>query len=310
MTKVRVLALAIAIAAATPAIAKEKDAAPVAPSPAIWRVADADSEIYLLGTFGMLPQGAVWRSRAIAGAIDASETLWFEAPVGDAAAQESANRIFAAQGTLGGGRTLSALLAPEQRDALGRIAAALKMPIASLDALKPWAAFVVLSSQVHAREGINLAEGVDAALTREALDRGRALRFFDSIDGALGVLTAMPQKTQIELLSFLIDDWARQQETALAGFEAWRSGDIAATDAFLNRAMRETAPAAYQVLVEERTQELADGIGDILGGRGTAFVALNASYLVGAGSLPKALAARGHAVERIGEKEPEKLKAD
>ncbi len=174
------------------------------------------------------------------------------------------------------------------------------MSVETLDGLKPWAAFVVLSSRMHAAQGIDLAQGVDASLAREAESRGRTVRYFDSIDKSLGVLTKMPAKEQLGLLSFLLADWTRQQSGAISAFDAWRTGDVLSTDAYLNAAMRETAPAAFTRLVTARNDALANEIGDILKGRETAFIALNAGYVVGEGALPAALFARGFKVERVG----------
>lgn len=271
-----------------------------APAPAIWRVSDADSTVYLFGTFGVLPTGGQWRSRDLAAAIDASETIWFETPIDDPRAAARASEIFSAEGRLPAGKKLSSLIGKDKWEAFARAAASAGMSVETLDGLKPWAAFIVLSSRMHAAQGINLAEGVDAAIAREAAGRGRKVSYFDSIDESLRILTAMPQAQQTALLSFLLDDWARQEEGAIAAFEAWRDGDGAATDAYLNAAMREKAPDAYARLVSGRTAALADEIGAILAGKGAAFVALNAGYMVGDDALPAALAAKGFTVERVG----------
>lgn len=290
-------AAAIAAFSASPAGAKDKERA--AAAPAIWRVSDADGAIYLFGTFGVLPKDGEWRSRDLAGAIDASETIWFEAPVGEPAAARRAEEIFNADGRLARGTKLSTLLGKDKWEPFARAAASAGLSVEALDGLKPWAAFVVLSSRMHAAQGIDLGEGVDAALAREAASRGRAVRYFDTIDESLSVLTKMPEREQTALLSFLIDDFPRQQTGALAAFNAWRTGDVAATDAYLNAAMRAEAPAAYKRLVAERTEALATEIEAVLKGRETAFVALNAGYVAGEGALPAALFARGYKVERI-----------
>lgn len=309
MAKNRLFAVLGSLAAAhfgaVDAIALEEPPAPA--SPALWRVSDEDSELYLFGAFSFLPAGAAWRSRELAGALDASEMLWFEAPVGDPAAAARANDIFNSQGMLRSGGSLAALLGPDRKEALERAANSAGMTAEALDGLKPWAAFVILSSRIFASLGIDPADGVDAALMREAESRGRSLRYFDTIDQSLGLLTNMPETEQISLLAYLLDDWPRQQADAMRSFNAWRTGDAASTDAYLNETMRAAAPEAYESLISARVEALAGEIGEILKGRGTALVALSASYVVGQGSLPEALAARGFNVERVGAAPSEKL---
>jgi uncharacterized protein YbaP (TraB family) len=299
------LALAAGLACATfspDAGAAEKTATAAPASPSLWRVFDDDSAVYLFGASGLAPAGAQWRSRALTSAIDASETIWFEAPVSDPAEQAKANEIFASRGMLKSG-ALPAMLSPERSSALAGIAAAINMPMTAIDPLKPWAAFVVLSSQLYAGADIDSNGGVEAALLSEAEGRGRSIRYLDTVENALGVLTGMSSAEQVGLLSYLIDDWQRQRDGAAAGFEAWRTGDDAASDAYLNAAFRAAAPAAYEKLVTDRTQRLADQVGAILSGPGTGLVALNASYMVGPGALPEALAAKGFKIERVGEKQ-------
>lgn len=279
------------------ASARPSETAPP-PSPPLWRVADADSEIFLFGALAEPPRGAQWRSRALAAAIDKSETMWFEAPVDEPASQAAANMIFANEGKLASGRTLSALLSPEARAALEAAAGSSGIPLATLDALKPWAAFVLLSSRLSG--GADAGETVDAAILSEARSRGRRLRYFGSVQDTLRVLTKMPEAAQIELLSALVADWRRQQDDAPAAFASWRAGDIAAVDAHLNAPLREAAPGVFERLVSARAETLAGGVADALKSEGTAFVSLNAGYLVGEGSIPERLAAMGLSVERVG----------
>lgn len=291
------IALLLASAAAA-AAARDKETIPAA-SPAIWRISDADSRVYLMGTFSVSPTDAPWRSRALAAALDASEIVWFEAPVEAPSAQAAAARIFETEGKLAPGRLLSARLPAATRGALGAIATSISLPISSLDALKPWAAFVILSSRIYAAEGAPAGESIDAALVREAAGRGRDIRYLSTIEETLGVLTGMPDATQIDLLAHLIDDWTRQRDGVIAGFDAWRIGDLAATDAYLNAPMREAAPAVYERLVAARAADLAEDVAGALGLPQISFIAVNAGYLVGEGAIPALLAARGFTVERV-----------
>lgn len=301
MTLLRKTALWIVVAvfAATPADAKrpETDASPAAPpAPALWRVSDEDSSVYLFGAIGLSPEGSPWRSRAVARAIDASETVWFEAPVDEPSAQSAANRIFSEEGMLPVGKRLSSLLTPEAAEALPAIAEQSGLTTEALEPLKPWAAFVVLSSRI---EPATETETVETAILAEARGRGRQLRYFDRIEDSLRVLTEMPEQRQIELVSQLIAGFGRQRAEARAGFEAWRTGDLEATDAYLNEPLRGTAPEVYKGLVTERIETIAGDIGTVLKAPETAFISLNAGYLVGPASLPERLAEAGYDVERI-----------
>lgn len=289
--------IAAALIAAAPAGAKkpEPDAAPP-PAPALWRISDEDSAVYIFGAIGLSPQGAPWRSRTVARAIDASETVWFEAPVDEPSAQAAANRIFSEEGMLPKGERLSSLLPSEAAEALAAIAEQSGLTAEALEPLRPWAAFVVLSARI---EPATDAETVDAAILREARGRGRQLRYFDTIEDSLRILTEMPEGRQVELVSQLIAGFERQRAEARAGFEAWRTGDLEAADAYLNEPLRGASPEVYKRLVTDRIETIAGDIGAILKAPETAFIALNAGYLVGPDALPEALGRAGFKVERI-----------
>lgn len=270
-----------------------------APRPPLWRISDGESTAYLFGSIGLAPGAAKWRSKAVARAIDQSEIVWVEAPVDDADAAADANRYFDQQGKLPAGASLSSLLPPQTAAALGDIAEKAGIEVEALLPLRPWAAFVILSSRVNADNAD--AETVEQAILREARGRGRDLRYLDSVGHVLGILIEMKPKTQIELLSELIADFDAQRDGAANAFEAWRTGDLDALDAYLSARLRAEAPEAYEALIAGRVKDLADRVTAAIGADQTAFISLNVSYLTGPDALPDRLREMGYVVERIAE---------
>ncbi len=295
---VRILTvLLIAATAFRPAAAKES--APLPPAPALWKVSDADSEIYLFAAAPFLPAGEAWRSRAVAAAIDHAQSIVFEAPAADPAAQAAATRLFDRVGRTSGGMTLSGSLGEEEAAGLAAVAAALDAETAQFDALKPWAAFVVLSAELDRKRGADPAAGVEMGVLKEAIGRQRPVRFLDTVEGALRVLTDMPEADQRALLSFLLADWPRQDETSAAAFAAWRAGDAEAVAVKAQEPLRMAAPGAYDRLIAARADFLADRIAVLLQSPEAAFVCLGASLVVGADGVAAGLEERGFDVERI-----------
>src|SRR5215208_1276990 len=76
----RVAALGAIVATACTAVpaAEAKSA-----SPAMWKVADADTTIYLFGTIHLLPKDTQWRSPAFDQAAAGSDTLVVETVIDD-----------------------------------------------------------------------------------------------------------------------------------------------------------------------------------------------------------------------------------
>lgn len=71
-----------ALASAGCATAKPSGAATAEARPALWKVADADTTIYLFGTIHLLPEGLEWRTPALNQAIARSDSLVMEAVLG------------------------------------------------------------------------------------------------------------------------------------------------------------------------------------------------------------------------------------
>ena len=77
----RALIAALLMAAALGACARQP---PPAGEPALWRIADADSEIWLFGTSHMLPPEARWRGPVVDAAFAAAEEFVTETDMSDA----------------------------------------------------------------------------------------------------------------------------------------------------------------------------------------------------------------------------------
>lgn len=269
------------------------------PTPAIWKVRDADSEIYLFAAAPFLPAGAAWRSRAVAALIDRSETIWFEAPFADPAALAAAGRIFQEEGRNAAGNTLSGLLGGEAERLLDGALEALGADRELFSPLKLWAAFVVLTAELDRKRGADPASSVEIGVLTEAMSRQRAVQFFDSVDGALSVLTEMPEKDQRDLLVFLLEDRPRQDAQALIVYDLWRTGDVETLARLAKAPLKEAAPGAYERLIGARAETLVERISALLSSPDEAFICLSATLVIGDDGIVTTLESRGFTVERL-----------
>ncbi len=111
--------------------------------PALWRVSDADTTIYLFGTIHMLPPGATWRSAAVDEALAGSQAAYFETDVeGD---PRTRTELVQRLGLLDPSKRLSDVLTVDQKSALAAAAARVGYPLSVLETQRPWFAAVTLS---------------------------------------------------------------------------------------------------------------------------------------------------------------------
>ena len=270
MTRALALAAALLLAACGPRDSPAR--------PALWRLHDADTEIWLLGTIHALPAGVQWQTPAVATAIARADTLVTEIPAGTAAGFEQA-----AQGT--GLPPLIDRVAPAQRAAAAAYGT-------RLDQLKTWAAAVTIAAGPMQAAGASADHGVEAVLaTRFAGRRHLAL---ETQAGQLALFDTLPEAAQRVLLARAIDDPDGYART----LAAWRTGDTDKLAASFAPAFR-GAPALQRTLVTDRNARWSAWIVRRMAAPGRVLVAVGAGHLVGAESVVAMLRGKGLKVERV-----------
>ncbi|WP_411819520.1 TraB/GumN family protein [Hyphococcus formosus] len=270
-------------------------------TPAVWRVSDADSDYFLLGTFHILPPNLHWRTDEIAEAYDNADIVYFEV---DADAPDAASKtlnIMMTQGFNAPGTTLSSLLDDHDAQKLREIVGELSLPFAAVDTMRPWNAFLALSVQFIINQGFEPGSGVDSVLLKNAKLSDKEVRFFETLEEQLSLFTGLDPETEKMLLTVTIRDWDEQQAAFDDLYEAWVSGDTEFLDVEMNEVLREQAPIVYDRLIVDRNITWADELEAALRNEsGTGLVAVGAAHLVGdEQSVPALLKKRGFDVSRV-----------
>lgn len=307
--------LAGMIAAAAATIAAPGAGASDTATPATWRTADADTEIFLLGTFHILPKDLNWRTAAIDKAFNDAGIVYFEAETDAPDAQPRTLSVLMSEGFAPQGSHLSDIMDPADVAALKSISAAVGLPFAGVDPMRPWNAFLTLSVQFIIQQGFDPGAGVDAVLLAEARTKGKDIRFFETLEEQLALFTGLSPETEKALLEITVREWDDQKRAFNSVFDAWRTGDTAFIDAEMNRTMRDEAPTVYDRLLVDRNKAWADTIEQTMGREtGTIFVAVGAAHLVGDQSVQAMLEKRGVVFTRVetaaNDNEPETASPD
>ena len=267
--------------------------------PAMWRAADADTEVFFLGTFHILPKGLDWRTEAFEAAFEKADTVYFEAETDAPDAHSKTLGVLMTEGFNPDGGLLSEMLDADDAASLRRIAASLGLPFAGVDPMRPWNAFLTLSVQFIVKQGFDPGSGVDSVLLKEARTKRKDVRFFETIEDQLELFTGLDPATEKALLVMTIREWDEQSESFDELFNAWREGDAALIDAEMNRVMRSEAADVYDRLIVNRNRAWADEIARVMAEEeGTFLVAVGAAHLVGEDSVQAMLEDAGYAATR------------
>ena len=262
--------------------------------PALWRVQDGDTAIWLLGTIHVLPDNVRWQTPAITHAIDASDTLVLEIAQGDPAANAAA---FLKVARAPGLPPVLDRVPAETRATLADAAEQTDIPLKRLDAMKSWAAALTLSVSGAAHEGAKAENGVERTLDQRFAATGKPRLALETIDSQLALFDAQPESAQRQMLIQAADTAARRAADAQA-LTAWAAGDTAALALAVNGSLSD-APMLRKVLVTDRNQRWAGWIAARMAQPGTVLVAVGAGHLAGPDSVVAMLKARGLTVERV-----------
>ena len=282
--------LAIALTLLTAACSRPRP--PIEARPALWRVADTDTTIWLFGSIHALPPEVRWQTPEVERAIAAADTLILEVPPANAG---TARAEFLAVAQQAGLPPIRERVAPVDRAVLERGMAMAGVAPESLDRLKTWAAALTIGAAAGRREDASGADGVEPVLA--ARFAGRAIGALETRGGQFAAFDRLPEGSQ----RFLLLQAAADTRDPAGGYRrllaAWAAGDEARLAATLDP-MRGDA-ALMTALVTTRNARWASAIVRRMARPGRVFVAVGAGHLVGADSVVAMLRARGLRVKRV-----------
>ena len=233
-------------------------------TPALWEIRDADTTIYLFGTFHQLDGRTVWFDDKVRKAFDDSGELVLETVVPD---DISGFRAAVSE-------------APARPGAEGK--------------LKPFIA-QTQAAVGHGRTlGMSVELGADAVLRRVAVGVGKPVGGLERFEEQLGTLANIPAPSATP--GFRTVQTASVSITDL--LKAWQDGDTGAFSTMLI-GFEAKAPVAYRMLIADRNAKWGQWIANRLDQPGIVFVAVGSGHLAGKDSVQQWLAARGIASNRI-----------
>lgn len=298
-----VSASAVATLFLAPAAFAEQVAPAVAPipqaagqGPAMWVIRDADSTLYLFGSFHLLKASTGWSSPALEQAFGSADEVWFELTDMDDAAQ--AAQLMQQYG-LSPDRPLSSLLTAEDMEALNAAAASMGATAAAFEPLRPWLVSMQLALVQMMANGYDPNMGVEKVLMARATALGKPMKGFESLAEQIQIMAGIPEQGQVEMLRAGLKDLKETPEAIETLSTAWASGNVDAIEHDMVRKMKAETPDSYDAMLTRRNANWTRQIKQILEGSGTVFIAVGAAHLAGPDSVQSMLAAEGIQSERL-----------
>src|SRR3954451_267430 len=254
------LLVAAALAAAM------QTAAPPDPAeqPAMFVVRDADTTVYIFGTFHALDGHANWLKSPVRDAFERSDELVLETVI-----PEGPQPMQATRGFRGPSVTPSASFLATTRMAIS----------------------------AGRSQGMQVGNGADMVLRHLAETEGKSVEGLETLQLQLDMFNRMPTTMTPAVAKPQSSPTANNQmeslSMAMAAMQsAWKRGDQTVFVNMLNQ-LKAASPDTYRMMFTERNERWADWIRARMQTPGTVFVAVGAGHLAGQDSLLVRLAERG-----------------
>lgn len=265
------LLIAAAIAAAMPAAAPVAGA-PTNADPAIFVVRDADTTVYIFGTFHALDGKSEWFNDQVKDAFEKSDELVLETLVPE--------------------RPAPGLPAPQPLPQLRSLS------------LTPSASFLAstrMAIKAGNSQGMQVSNGADMVLRRAAEAEGKRVAGLETLESQLAMFTRMPSAPPPPAATATGSPAPAMNSLSHSMTEmqaAWKRGDQKVFVRVLGQ-LEQASPDTYRMMFIERNGRWADWIRARMQTPGTVFVAVGAGHLAGKDSVLVKLAQLGIPSARV-----------
>ena len=266
-------------------------------APAMWRVADEDTTLYLFGTVHLLKPETEWRTAEFDAAFAEADTLVTEVDTHTPEGLAAIQTIIAQRGSLSEGQTLTGLLDEDDEAVVAEALGSVGIPIAQMDTLQPWLAGLTLSVLQIQKSGYSPDSGVETILTAQASEAGKRFGYLETAEQQMGALAGGTLEDQIEGLVFTAETLDLGAELLGTLVDEWADGDVAGLSAIVADPISIGGADAYQRLLVDRNANWVPQIKAMLDEPGTRLIAVGAAHLAGPDSVVDMLRDQGVKVE-------------
>ena len=278
------------------------------PKPAIWKLADEDTTIYLFGTFHVLPDGFRWRSARFDSILEDADELVIETSDADSEAGSQALMV----------RVLSEMkdrvptsqrLSSEAGEKWLALAKLTDMPPAIFDRMPPMLAIMAAGVGQLDIMGLDSENGVETILQSEFAKAGKPIGSIEDSNDVLTNILAIDEELLLAELetdlvawngedveSFFLGEGEDPEGLDLALEHNWAKGEEIDD---LDFGESEFGVLFDKVLLEDRNRAWAEWLDKRLDRPGTVLVAVGAGHFFGPTSVQAMLAERGLSAERL-----------
>lgn len=268
-----------------------------AEGPALWKIENRQSTLYIFGTFHLLTPDVKWLDDRIIRAVEASDELILEIDE----TQMSRNilgYLIRDKGMLPRNDDLINYLSDENWKKFEKLSISAGLPVQNMRRFKPWYAATILTVQYAQAHGFDPEIGVEKVFTKMMRAARKPLTGLERAADQISALADQPDNIQMLMLEDTVVQLENLPEIYKDIIAAWLSGDEMEMEKALLEDMT-AVPELYDALIIKRNRNWIPKIQQILSEPGVHFLAVGSAHLVGEDSILNMLRVKGHVAERV-----------
>ncbi len=266
---------------------------------------------YIVGTYHLAPASFADSIPGMKTAIEGTQQVCGELDMMDAFKPENAARLMQSQ-MLPEGTTLSSLLTAEQLERLNKLLLEEmgsnlndEAFAAQIDKMTPAALSTTLSLSSYMKkvESFNPMELIDNYFQMLALQNGKAVKGFETVDFQMGVLFGAPLEKQVNDLMCMVDHFKDTEEMVDLITTAYFSQDLTLIEEAMEQESKidcGTTEEDEDILINNRNRNWVELMPDMMAEQPTLFV-VGAGHLCGEKGVLKLLEKAGYTIEGMKE---------
>jgi uncharacterized protein len=271
---------------------------PALAAPALWKVSDADSSVWLFGSIHLMDAGREWRTAQLDDLVRTADHVYFEIVL-DAATYATITRLTLTDGYSHDGRRLDDYLTAEQAEKLHAALEASGLPYPGVRQMRPWLVDLTLSQRALTGDATDSAIGAGVEILLSAEVPAERERGLETAEEQIAMLSERSDAEQVDSLMTTVEmlDGA---EFSLATFvDSWITADLDTLQREMEASLGPVGSPYYDRLLTTRNRNWTDQIAQLLAGNDQSLIVVGAGHLVGPVGVPTLLEQRGFKVERI-----------
>lgn len=272
---------------------------PASPNgPALWRMADEDTELILFGTVHLLPEGLNWQREDIIRVLSNVDIFYLETDIESASRAERLR--FRELGMAPPGQSLQDTLPPELWAKCEALFQEYGLSISDMNSRQAWLAAVTLSGAALQDRGFLTIHGAEEwLLTR--IDREKTdIRSLENLTRVAELMSALGPDIQTAMMAQTVEDTKTLDTEYPAAVKAWATGDIETLQSIAMDDMTEALPEVYDALLVKRNADWFIEVERLMQeDTGTVFIAVGSGHLIGENNLIDMLRESGWQVDQF-----------